>query len=161
MKDYPKQGGKGVPPYNACDEYPPVDGADSIKGEDGCNCPPPYPHTAKAMAALNFIPFVGQILSSTVGQVKVCADLLADRKEKYQKAQEDFEEQANRNFDEMNEIVLTIGDVIKQPEGASKATGILPDTLDLLLAYSRHTSMYLTVIGVAVGLVLLGVVLTM
>ena len=112
------------------------------------------------MAALSWIPFVGQILISTVGQVPNCTELLAERQAAYQSAQKDFQKVAQIRSDQ-DEIVTTLGGVVQWTEGSDKVTGILPTTLELLTAYGKHTTYYLTVIAVAVGLVLLGVVFAM
>lgn len=160
MKDYPPAGGDGSG-TNACDDYPPVETPQTISGEDGCTCPPPKPVRQQFMAALSFIPFVGQILVSTLGRVPNCTELLAERKSAYANAQKDFQWRVQQITSDQDEIVTTLGRVVQWSEGSEEMTGILPDTLALLVAYGKHTTTYLTVIAVAVALVLLGVTLTM
>ena len=160
LKDYPPAGGDGSG-SNACDEYPPVETPEHISDKDGCTCPPPKPVKQQAMAALSWIPFVGQILISTVGQVPNCADLLAERQLDYEQAQKDFQNAVTDITSDQDEIVTTLGNVVSWTEGSDKLTGILPTTMDMLTAYAKHTLYYLSVIAVAVGLVILGVTFTL
>lgn len=152
-----KAGGKGA--REACDEWPPVE-PEKLK----CTCPPDKSKydKRKAAAVAKIIPFLGDAIGVVAGMPEDCSGYIKNATTEYTNAQNELVSILNN----LTQATMRIASVFSQifiPGDASthyKPTGILPDAIELALAPAKHTNIKLGIILFAMGLILIGVVIT-
>lgn len=157
-EDYPPAGGDGSG-KGSCDDWPPV-GDVTI---DGCTCPPDkYAYgNRKGYLFFNLLPFIGPAINAGIGPVPDCTQAFADSANVYADAQTEFVQATSEARQDFTTVVDILQDIWKPAGRDDKATGILPTAVAVAMRPAISTIVYLKIIGIAIFLVLVGVVFTL
>lgn len=156
-KSYPPGGGTGKGD-NPCDDKPEV----SPTKVTGCSCPPKKSAYGwrKAALILNVLPIFGQVINSALGKPNDCAQAFANSSAQYASAQTQFMTAAQKDTDAYASTVGIMRNIFNDT-GSGPATGILPTAISVAMEPAVATIFYLRIIGIAVFLILLGVIFTL
>ena len=131
----------------------------------GCTCPPRhagYNGRRWAVSILSFIPIAGQAAIGALQPPHDCTNAFKGSAVEYSLQQTRFIQGLQKMDNKFKSIVMTLGQIFSSStKPGEQAKGIMPTTMRVALAPGIHVAVYLSVIGVAVFLILMGVAFTM
>ena len=154
---YPPAGGSGKGD-NPCDDKPEVPPVQV----SGCSCPPKNSAYGWRKFALisNIFPIVGQTINSGLGKPHDCTQAFANSSTEYASAQTAFMSAAQKDTQAYTQTVRIMANIFND-SGNGPATGILPTAISVAMEPAVATILYLRIIGVAIFLILIGVIFTL
>jgi len=156
-KNYPPAGGSGKGD-NPCDDKPEVPPVEVT----GCSCPPKNSAYGwrKFALILNVLPIIGQTVNSALGKPTDCSQAFANSSAEYASAQTQFMTVAQKDTDAYAKTVGIMANIFNDT-GNGPATGILPTAISVAMEPAVATIFDLRIIGIAIFLILLGVIFTL